>query len=230
MENYYALIDWDGTVRSGFTIVSWAKFLVKNKIISGQIIKDLENLFDLYSKKQLTHDQLAEHSANVYANYIQGVTVDILKGQAVLFTESDRFHLINLSFKLLDYLKDRGVTLIAISGTPLEILSQYKHLLALSYVYALELEHFDGIYTGNIISNPGISETKKRLAESLIKKDWQVIVAMGNSESDIPLFEAAQIRVIVNNSDLSIEGNNFKLNDEIQLKTILDVLEAKITK
>lgn len=230
MNNYYALIDWDGTIRSGFTILSWSKFLVENKIISPKIIKDLESLFNLYLIKQITHDQLAERSAYIYANYLQGIAVDKVKRQAFLFTESDRFYLIDISLKLLSYLIDNSVKIVVISGAPLEVLSQYKNLLPLSYVYGLELEHFDEKYTGKIISNPGIRETKKRLTESLIKRHWQIIVALGNSESDIPLFEAADIRVIVNNAELPIEGSIFDLNNEEQLRTVFNVLKAKMFK
>jgi hypothetical protein len=54
-----------------------------------------------------------------------------------------------------------------------------------------------GVYTGVIASNPGLSETKRAHAASLSGEGHEIMLAVGDSPSDAPLFEASPSVIVV---------------------------------
>lgn len=48
-----ALLDWDNSLRRGFTPFDWSSFLSRYKAFSQQINDDMSNLLALYSLGQL---------------------------------------------------------------------------------------------------------------------------------------------------------------------------------
>lgn len=230
MSQRVALVDWDGTIRKDFTIRSWARFLVNVGIASRQIIADLENLFALYSEGRISHNNLASRSALIYAACLKNIAQEEINRYSTLFLKSDRKHLIATSLQLLSHLSRNGVDIVIISGAPSEVLVKYKDVLPLNRIYGLQLEVKDGFYTGRTKINPGTSSTKARIIKLLLEPQGQnkVVLAMGNSSSDIPLFRAAPVRIIVNNPALRIPKKVFHLLPHLSGDKLIGQIEKEV--
>lgn len=81
------------------------------------------------------------------------------------------------------------------------MLAAYVSLLGRGSVYGLSAERKDGVYTGKVAANHASLEGKKS-AVTEIADGRRAFLAIGDSESDIPLFENARTRVIFGNSEL----------------------------
>jgi len=110
-------------------------------------------------------------------------------------------------------------------------LQEYNKFLGLKKVYGLELETKEGVYTGNITTNPGISLEKSKLVNEIIgSHNENIILALGDSLSDIPLFQAAPINVVVNNATLNVTGHELHITGEITTEKILRIIKKEICK
>lgn len=214
MTTKIALFDWDGTIRRDFTINTWIEFLTQYRIVTEDTIKMIKDLFAVYSKRQLSHDQLSDSTANIYALSLKNYENNYIYKLADQFFIEDQKLLFSFSEMVFSFLRDNDIEVIVISGAPIEVLSQYQRRFYFREIYALESQIEYGKYTGKVKQNTGTSQAKKDIINQLLNsKKYKVVLAAGNSESDIPLFDAAPNNIIVNNSKLMTNKKSFYLND-----------------
>ncbi len=195
-----AIIDWDGTVRRGFTILDWMEYLYKHKIVGSHHIYKLKSYFQQYSDGGLSHDELAEITGNLYAKALRGKSYEKIRmlAEKYIWIWIDKKKLFKEIVSLLENLKSINIKTVIISGAPLEVLEQYAVILDFHKVYALKIDRNEsGIYTGKVKENPGISAVKGKIIESL-KNQYTIIYGFGNSESDIPIFKSAKHPILIN--------------------------------
>ena len=141
MNNRIALVDWDGTIRKGFTIKEWSSFLVDNiGDVNFDIIEKIDNLFSKYSDGDITHDQLADASAHAYAKYIKNTAIEDINDLAKEFITLDIDNLFAYSKELFSLLHELEIRPIIISGCPEVILNNYKRIFYLDKIYGLKLK------------------------------------------------------------------------------------------
>lgn len=229
MINRIALVDWDGTIRRNFTILSWAHYLGNAGIVSERIVEDIEGQFALYSRGLISHDDLAAGAAAVYANYLTGIPEETVRKHIPFFLKTDRSFLFLTCLRLISYFSEKDIDVIVISGAPAEILTVYKKYYPFNSVYGLVLETRKGVFTGKVNVNPGVATTKERIVRQLKEREgWEIVVAMGNSVSDAPLFNAAMINIIVNNGDIQTPGKTFSINPEDDIEETINMLEEAL--
>jgi len=193
-----AIIDWDGTIRHGFTIVDWMEYLYKHKIVGSHHIYKLKSYFQQYSDGDLSHDELAEITGNLYAKALRGKSYEKIRMLAEKYIRIDKKKLFKEMVSLLENLKSINIKIVIISGAPLEVLEQYAVILDFHKVYALKIDRDEsGIYTGKVEENPGISVIKGKIIEGL-RKQYIIIYGFGNSESDVPIFKSAKQPILIN--------------------------------
>ena len=214
-----ALLDWDGTLRSGFTIKSWIAFLVKEKLFDSSVEDSLLNLFNDYLYNKLTHDELSQSTAEIYASALKGFKERDISLAATRFLYEDKNLLNSFSLPLFSFLKKYEISIAIISGAPIEVIRAYKTMFNFDEIFALECEIEDGIYSGNIKVNAGDSKEKNKVITSIaFTNKYNFYFSMGNSSSDIPLLMASPIKAIVNNKDLV---SYIQSNSQIDTKQIL---------
>jgi phosphoserine phosphatase len=208
-----ALIDWDGTIRKGFTIRDFCIFIAKQLDGPFCIVEHINKLFDKYHTGAISHDNLAKETALVYAKYIQGRTEIEISQIISEFLPCDKKSIFGFSQELFELLKSEGIKPIVISGCLTEIISEYKEEFGLSDILGLVPQIENGVYTGNIIENPGISSIKEKLTNSISHKGNLSAISFGNSDSDLPLFHSSAINVVVNNHDLIVPGLKLSISE-----------------
>jgi phosphoserine phosphatase len=220
-----ALIDWDGTLRAGFTIVSWVRYLVERGLIAKIAVNELQVAFDLYRCHKISHDNLAFRSANIYAKHMNGKEIKEIESLATEFVSSDRENLMEFTLDLLCEFNKRDFEIVVVSGAPCEILSEYSDFLKFSKLHCLELKVENKRFNGLVCKNYGLSSLKKEAVESVIKSgSTNIIVGIGNSESDLPLLSPAKTKVIVGNFIIGFADSYLSLNKKSDLQIILKSL------
>jgi HAD superfamily phosphoserine phosphatase-like hydrolase len=229
MTSRIALVDWDGTIRKNFTILSWAQHLGNAGVVSGEIVEDMEGQFALYSRGLISHNDLAAGTAAVYAGHLTGIADEEVRKLIPSFLNTDRAFLFLTCLRLLSYLSEKGIEVIVISGAPSEILTEYQKFYPLKRIFGLELETRKGLFTGRVKVNPGMSSTKGRIVRKLNEEEGRkAVLAMGNSISDVPLFKAARINIVVNNGDIRTLGKTFSLDPAGDVEATISMLEEAL--
>src|SRR5438093_283841 len=85
-----ALLDWDGTLRQGYTLQDWIKFLNREGEIAASALAKFNRIFQKYFEGLITHDQLAESTASLYACALRGQDLRRLNLKAEQFITTDR--------------------------------------------------------------------------------------------------------------------------------------------
>jgi HAD superfamily phosphoserine phosphatase-like hydrolase len=228
-----ALFDWDGTLRRGFTIKSWIRFLVEQKFFASDVEDKLLSFFNAYNHGKLNHDELSKATAELYASALKNFRKEDILLAASNFLSEDKTLLNPFSIPLISFLKARDIGIAVISGAPTEVIQAYQGKLKIDEVFALECEIKDGIYSGNIKVNTGTSTEKSKVISHLVAtQKYSFYLAMGNSNSDIPIFKAAPIKAVVNNPDLASRiysdshpsSKVISLEENSEVSTIIDFL------
>ena len=199
-----ALLDWDGTLRKGFTIKAWIAFLVKANLFDHGVEYSLWKLFDDYANNKLSHDELSQLTAELYASALKGLREIDVSLAANRFLEEDKSFLNSFSIPLFSFLKENSISMAIISGAPIEVIRVYQKMFDFDEFFALECETKNEVYSGNVKVNIGTYKEKSKVISYLASTNrYNFYMSMGNSKSDIPLFTATTINVIVDNNELT---------------------------
>lgn len=193
----YALIDWDNTLRPGFLLLEWAGFLNARKPEIRSRLGPLASAYQAFESNSLSYERFAELAPEYYGRAIAGFDVEELARLGETFVKQESLRtLYPFAEQLLDLLERRNIERVIISGAPVELLCEYKDLLRLSSVYGLRYEQQGTVYTGEILSNTATSDGKAEVIGRHVGKG-QVVVGIGDSVADLPLLDAASVRVLV---------------------------------
>lgn len=196
-----ALLDWDNTLRPGFTIVDWTSFLASRDQYNKRITERIAAAVESYSQHQLSYAELSVLGATLYASGIAGQSVPRIQDSAADFVKDDQQNLFSFTHPFLTLLADEKIDVYIVSGCPSEILVAYSPILGWQRDYGLEAEHKNGYYTGNVAANRASIEGKQ-LVVAAVTRRGRALLAAGDSASDLPLLENAKIKLIFDNPQL----------------------------
>ena len=202
MSDLIALVDWDGTIRKGFTLPDWVDYLAANCPCGPRECSALLELFDAYHQHRISHDKLADLNAEAYHHLLCSVRGN-LADMAADFVQNDMHNLIPGALDYLRHLTDQGYQVHIISGAPKEVLSVHLADVPLHGLYTLDVSSQSGGEPA-VRQNPGVASMKRQLsAQVLDRSNARHVVALGNSASDLPMLEAAHLAVVVDNTALA---------------------------
>lgn len=197
-----ALLDWDNTLSQGFTITRWAAFLAARGLFRSADAQSIARYISDYAGGTVTYSQLASNVPEHYASGLKGQHVERIEHEARTFVNSDAHNLFAFTATLVTELAAADISPIVISGAPTEILAVYRERLHLSRIWGVEVEKVNGRYAGALSTNPATRATKQAIIDAEVDRSWQVVLALGDSESDLPLLSIASARLIVDNPTL----------------------------
>lgn len=218
----YALFDWDNTLRKGFTIISWAEYLCAKKAIREDLYKKLIKQFDLYRARKLSYRQLATTTTEIYAQALSGIELSFIEELAYHFFIEDT-DVFPFTGKLLGLLKEEGIGVIIVSGSPKIVLQQYADQFSFSEIYGMDIEVVDNKYTGIVKQDFGAD--KHRAVEEICYKKREVpLVAFGDSVSDKPLLSIAKYGYFLDWAENTIVLNGRKIAPISAIESVIENL------
>lgn len=196
-----ALLDWDNSLHRGLTLRSWTHYLSERDVLPRKIADAIEERYVAYEEGHFPYRRLALETPELYARGLEGVSETELQGHARSYGEADTRALFAFSRPLLESLVDRGIETVVISGSPIETLAVHQERLPLRTLWGITVSVRDGSYTGELECNPAEQTAKDRIISTALEHAT-VVLAIGDSEADLPMLEMAETRIVVNNDSL----------------------------
>lgn len=225
----YAVLDWDNTVRTGFTLFSWIDFLLSRRAINGAIEYQLDSLQKAYHKGEINHDDYADIAGRTYAFFMKGFREKNRQDLVKEYLRIDRLKFFSFSETIFELLRMNDIRPIIISGAPEYILEEYKEILGIYDIYAFCEESKNGICNGNVKYNYG--SKKQKTIEMLIRNYGEYpTLGFGDSYSDIPLFQFSQkaFCIIGENNPPWFGENLITINRNTNRDTMRSMLEQEL--
>ena len=203
----YAVLDWDNTIRNGYTLFSWIDFLVDRKILSYSLKEKERLLGEKYDQGVITHDQYADIACEYYAQELINRKISDIVNEVEGYMEIDRKSIFPFAEEIFSFLCEHNIKPIIISGAPRIILEQYRERFSIYEIMAVEPQSNGSGYTGKLEFNYGHEKARtiKKLKEKYKEKP---VIGFGDSLSDIPLLKESDYGCCVYDDTPKIELNN----------------------
>lgn len=190
-KNKLAIFDIDGTVFRSNLVIELVDELIKNKIFPEELALEIEKDYTAWANRQASFTNYTSKVVNVYRANIKGVTEEELKKVIKEIVDYQKDKLYVFTRELIKRLKKENYYLLAISGSPEIIVSEFANALGFDMYYGSRFEAFDGVYTGKQIGD--IARNKNEILNSFIAKhkefDLKTSVGIGDSEIDIAFLD-----------------------------------------
>ena len=191
----YALLDWDNTLRKGYSLFSWCNFLVEKAIIDKASLDSINLIKQKYENRLISHDDFAKISCEIFGDYLQGISLKKIASLEKEFIDVFKKDLFSFSKGILNYLENNNYKIIIVSGAPKSLIEQCIADNNNVTVFGLEFETNNNKYTGLVKRNYGFN--KNEIVDFLIAKYGKPSIAFGDSSSDIYMLNEAEKSVLV---------------------------------
>lgn len=198
-----AVFDVDGTIfRSSLTRQLFSQ-LVKDKIFPQSARRAVWPKFQDWLNRQGTYDDYLNELVQVFIKHIKGKRQTDVRRAARQVVATEKSRVYKFTRDLIAELKKKNYFLVAISGSPYEIVRCYNRFLKFdkSYGWVLDVDKA-GRYTGKMKYTYSFSD-KKFLVEHAMKKYGLTLdgsVAVGDTESDVSMLKVVDHPIAFNPS------------------------------
>ena len=160
----------------------------------------MEDLFDGFRRETVDEAQLCVQAATIYGAGLTGKRCDAVAKAATEFAVRQTSDLYNFAEPLISLLRESGISIMVVSGAPVEILNAYRGLNLLDKVYGLELEcAARETFSGEVARNCGLSEIKAATVNA-IAEEYDIQFGFGNSIRDIPILTHARFGIALSST------------------------------
>ena len=191
----YALLDWDNTLRKGYSIFSWCNFLIEKAVIDKTSLDRINLIKQNYENRLISHDDFAKICCENFVNYLRGMSVEKITALEKEFINVFKKDVFSFSKGILDCLENNDYKIIIVSGAPKSLISQCIADNKNVIVYGLEFEINNDKYTGLVERNYGFN--KNEIVDLLTAKYGKPSIAFGDSSSDIYMLNEAEKSVLI---------------------------------
>jgi HAD superfamily hydrolase (TIGR01490 family) len=202
MMQRFAVFDIDGTV------IRWQLFhaivgeLVKRRQISPEAAVEIRDARMTWKRRE-GEDSFKDYEHTLLHAYLGALSgMSVVQYQAAVENVFEEYKDQTYTFTrdLIRDLKEKNYLLFAISGSQQEIVDKFSEYYGFDDAIGTRLEQLDGKFTGKSetpVEGKGVF-LDKLLARHDISRDGSI--AVGDSESDIPLLEAVERPIAFNPS------------------------------
>lgn len=184
IRNKIGVFDIDGTIFRSSLQRELMQALVKYGVFPPIVRKELEKDYYSWINRRGTYDNYINHMVAVYERRIPGVAVADVKQVAKIVMAQQKHRVYRYTRDLIKKLKQTH-RLIAISGSPIEVLREFNRAWKFDKVYGMEFEVVNGRYTGKVEFLPIFDKNavvKKYLDETGLTLKGSV--GVGDTETD----------------------------------------------
>lgn len=181
-----AIFDIDGTIFRSSLLIELQLDLVKYGIFPSIAKKELENVYLAWLNRKGSYDKFINSVIASYGRRIKGCYAQDIKQVAQLVVKEHKQRVYRYTRDLIKQVRGKYL-LVAISGSPLEIVKEFNRYWKFNAVFATQYEiNKEKQYTGRVISTP--IGSKKQIVSDFVKENrlnFARSIGVGDSESDI---------------------------------------------
>jgi len=195
-----AIFDIDGTIFRKNLAFELINELVWLKVFDKKVRNELVNHYTSWLDHKGVYEDYRKAIVGLYADNIRGCKQeDVLKAsQIVVPFFKDRTYI--FANQLIEKLKKSNYNIIAISGSPQEIVEEYNKYLKFDAVFGAVYEiDKNGIYTGEALFEP--PKDKGQVARQYIAENNLTLAGsygVGDTESDAKVLEMVENPIAFN--------------------------------
>ena len=202
-----AVFDIDGTIFRSSMIIELVNLLVKKGIFPQRVNKEIEKDYSLWVIRQGDYRDYINKVVEVFKKEIGGKDEAVVKDaiREMVFKEKDKLYV--FTRELLKKLKKENYFLLAISGSPDIIVSQFAKALGFNAYYGSKYEIKNNKFTGKILAD--IVWNKSLVLDEFLSKheEFKLEDAIGIGDTEIDISFLSRVgRPIVFNPDIQLAG------------------------
>lgn len=202
MAQRFALFDIDGTVIRWQLFHSVVNELIRRNQLSESAARAIHEARMTWKRREnedsfTAYEQVLVHA---YLDALTGLSVVQYHAAIESVFENYKDQTYTYTRDLIRDLKSKGYLLLAISGSQQEIVTKFAEYYGFDDAIGAYLEQLDGHFTGKL-ETPAIGKhtaLDKLFARHDVSQDGSI--AVGDSESDVPLLEAVEQPIAFNPS------------------------------
>ena len=199
-----AVFDVDGTLFRRGLMPELTRRLVDEGVFSERVREELSEDYYAWVERRGSYETYDELVVELFLRELGGVSVAELQRSARAEVEAHGRRLHIYTRDMARRLKEAGYHLIAISGSPQEILDLVLKPLGFDRAWGTVLAQDEGRYTGEVLQDP--FKNKRRVLEEFLEDanvGLEGSVGMGDTLSDVGFLELVQTPIAFNpNSSL----------------------------
>jgi HAD superfamily hydrolase (TIGR01490 family) len=195
-----AVFDVDGTLFRRGLLPALTRRLVNEGVFPERVREELSQDYYAWVERRGSYETYDELVMELFLRELKGVSVAELRRCATVEVEVHGRRLHMYTRDLAHRLKEAGYHIIAISGSPQEILDLFLKPLGFDRAWGTVLAQDDsGIYTGEVLQDP--FKNKRRVLEEFLEEadvSLEGSVGVGDTLSDVGFLEMVQTPIAFN--------------------------------
>lgn len=202
MANIAAFFDIDGTIYREGLITEVFKKIIKYELIDEDVWhKEIKPVYLKWARREGDYDEYLLKMVDAYTQAILGVSKEHINhvAEKVIHQKGDRVY--TFSRERMKWHKEQGHIVIAISGSPLELVSKMANKYQMDdYRGTIYQVDERGRYTGEVIPMWDAVSKQKALDELQAKYDIDLTksYAYGDTTGDLTMFRAVGTPFAIN--------------------------------
>src|SRR5919112_6196013 len=198
-EEPLAVFDVDGTLFRRGLVPALTRRLVDEGVFPERVREELSRDYYAWVDRRGSYEVYDELVVQLFLRELKGVPVAELRRCAKVEVEAHGRRLHIYTRDLASRLKQAGYSLIAISGSPTEILETFLKALGFDRAWGTVLGQEEDRYTGEIVRHPFSDKRgvlKEFLSEASLSLDGSV--GVGDPLSDVGFLELVETPIVFN--------------------------------
>jgi HAD superfamily hydrolase (TIGR01490 family) len=199
-EEPLAVFDVDGTLFRRGLLPALTRRLVDEGVFSERVREELSRDYYAWVERRGSYETYDQLVMELFLRELDGVSVAVLRRCATVEVEAHGRRLHIYTRDVARRLKQAGYQLIAISGSPQEILDLFLKPLGFDRSWGTVLaQDARGRYTGEVLQDP--FKNKRRVLEEFLKDadaGLEGSVGMGDTLSDVGFLELVRTPIAFN--------------------------------
>lgn len=194
-----AVFDVDGTLFRRGLLPALTRRLVNEEVFPERVREELSEDYYAWVERRGSYEIYDELVVQLFLRELKGASVAELRRCAKVEVEAHGRRLHMYTRDLAQRLKQAGYFLIAISGSPTDILETFLNPLSFDRAWGTVLGQEEGRYTGQLLHHPFSDKRvvlKGFLDEAGLNLDGSV--GVGDTLSDVGFLELVQTPIVFN--------------------------------
>lgn len=204
-----AVFDIDGTIFRSSLLIELVNGLVEDGVFPKKAKKEMEADYLAWLNRIGHYNKYVMQVVNIHQKYIKGCSERKVRETAKRVVEWHKDRVYRYTRDLVKQLKREGYYLVVISGSPEYIVSPFSKYMHFDAAFGWGLEVKRGVFTGKSVDRDPVEGKEKVLRQFVEKAKFKVdlrrSIAVGDSESDIPMLSSVGRPIAFNPSDTLAE-------------------------